>query len=99
MTKRVLAGAMVVTCLLAASLWAKQGIVKTKDGLIYEGDVTEKDDRITIKTKSGIETGIDRRLVEEITYAENVQAQFDERMAKLAENDVEGRIALARWAY
>lgn len=87
------AGAM-----MTANLFAKQGVVTTKDGHRYEGDVTEKADSIVVVI-SGVQTVIDRGNVATLAYSDAFEKQYADRLAKLAPDDVPGRIALARWAF
>ena len=83
--------------LITASL-AKVGVVKTRSGQTLEGEVTEKADEIIIKIK-GVETHVQRADVESLVYPEPFDKQFADRMAKLDQKDVRGRIDLAKWAF
>ncbi|MGH7214939.1 MAG: tetratricopeptide repeat protein [Tepidisphaeraceae bacterium] len=104
MTKRVLgkwkAGVLVSALVFggATALFAKQGVVKLRDGTVLEGDVTEKPENVTVKLH-GVETVFERDRIELIEYLGDVSQQFDDRLAKLGPKDVPGRIALARWAF
>jgi len=87
------------TVLLAASAaLARQGIVKTRDGKVIEGDVTEQDERVVINIK-GIQTSVPRANVLSIDYPPPMEDQFKQRLAKLPRNDIKGRIDLAHWAF
>src|SRR5436305_1836618 len=78
---------------------AKPGTVRTNQGTVYRGDVTEDEKFVTIKDR-GISTRIDKRNVPAggIQYTASFDDQFNERHAKLAPNDVKGRMELATWA-
>lgn len=84
---------------LGSVIWAKPGSVRTMDGTSYRGDVTEDDKFVTIKDH-GVSTRIDKRNVaaDGIQYTASLDEQFTERHAKLAANDIKGRIELAHWA-
>lgn len=85
--------------LLAASvLLAKPGIVKTRDGQRFEGDVTENDDVVTV-TVRGVAVNINRRNVTDIEYTASLDDQYKFRHERLSPSDVPGRVALARWAF
>ncbi|MBC8107823.1 MAG: hypothetical protein H7Z14_14640 [Anaerolineae bacterium] len=94
-----LAGAvLVVTALVASVALAKPGIVKTRSGAIYSGDVVERGNTITVSIR-GVETKIARADIESIEYQTgSLQEQLDERRSKLAADDVKGRVELGRWA-
>jgi small nuclear ribonucleoprotein (snRNP)-like protein len=87
----------VVVGLLASALLAKQGIVVTRDGDKFTGDVTETDKFVTV-TLHGVQTTIDKRNVANIEYTKTIDDQFNDRRTKLANDDVKGRIDLANWA-
>lgn len=98
MWRRWLVGGVVVG-LLATSVWAKPGSVRTKDGTVYSGEITEDAKFVTIKDH-GVSTTIDKRnvLADGILYTATLDEQFNERRLKLAPSDVKGRLELARWA-
>jgi hypothetical protein len=77
---------------------AKQGVVKTKSGETYEGDVIETADGVVIISR-GVQTRIPKAEIESITYGgQTVREQYEERHKKLDAKDVAGRIELASWA-
>jgi hypothetical protein len=78
---------------------AKTGTVRTKDGTIFQGDVTEDEKYVTVKSH-GIATRIDKRNIsaDGIQYTASLDDQFNDRKSKLAPNDVKGRVDLANWA-
>jgi hypothetical protein len=83
-----------------ATLLARPGTIVTKDGITYSGDVVEeKTDSVIIKIR-GIDTTVPRDNIQSFDYTDkSVEDEFKERMAKLGERDVNGRIELARWAF
>jgi hypothetical protein len=88
-----------ICCILTASVaLAKPGVVKTKNGQTYEGEVEEKPDGVVVTIK-GIQTRIAQRDVSSVNYPEDYDKQLAEKRAKLDKTDVKGRIALARDAF
>ncbi len=88
-----------ICCILTASVaLARQGVVKTKNGQTYEGDVEEKSDGVIINIK-GIQTRIAQVNVASVNYPEDYDKQLADKRAKLEKTDVKGRIALARDAF
>jgi hypothetical protein len=90
------AGATLVT----SSLFAKQGVVQTRTGQVYDGEVDDRAgaDVVTV-TVRGIATQIPRADVQSITYGRGLDAEYKERLAKLDAKDFKGRMDLARWAF
>jgi hypothetical protein len=89
----------IVLAAAASLLVAKPGVVKTRDGTTFQGDVTSDDTSVYITSKSGIQTKLDKRNVASIEDADSAAEQFGKQLSQLAPNDVDGRIKLARWAY
>jgi hypothetical protein len=83
--------------LLASVLMAKQGVVKDRQGDTFKGDVTE-DAKFVYINGTGGQIKLDKRNIDTITYAEAVDDEYKARHAKLADNDVKGRMDLAQWA-
>ena len=85
--------------LLASSmLWGRQGVVKTQDGAIYSGDITEHSDQVTVDSK-GIHTTIPRDRLRSLTYSDSIEQEFHNRLSHLTHYDVPGRIELAQWLF
>ena len=99
---RIWVATLAVTALLAGSAWllARPGVVTTRAGQVYAGEVDDKPgaDHVTV-TVRGIPTQIARADVRDITYGPGVDAEYKERLAKLDDKDVKGRMELARWAF
>jgi hypothetical protein len=93
----VLAGVALLWAAAAAS-FAAPGTVTTRDGQVFEGEITEKGDLVTVMTKGNIPVRINKANVTSIERAGSVKEQFEKRLAKLAKNDAAGRVALADWA-
>lgn len=85
------------TVLLASVLMAKQGVVVDRQGDSFKGDVTE-DAKFVYINGTGGQIKLDKRNIASITYAEAVDDEYKARHAKLADNDVKGRIDLGAWA-
>src|SRR5690242_20389087 len=90
--------AALVLLIIVAHASAKPGVVKTRDGQTYEGDVKE-DGTVVIVTTRRVPLTIQRADVESIEYLGTIDEQYAQRMAKLTEKDVNGRIDIARWAF
>jgi hypothetical protein len=84
--------------LLASALWARPGIVKTRDGQTFRGDVSEQDDQIVIDHK-GIHTIVPRENLRTLTYADSIDQESRRRLARLTRYDVPGRLELAQWLF
>ncbi|HEV2293949.1 MAG TPA: hypothetical protein VGR35_08835 [Tepidisphaeraceae bacterium] len=94
----VLCGCALLLLLVAAPLLAKPGVVKTRDGQSYEGDVTESGATVTVKTRN-VPIVIQRTDVESIEYLGTLDEQYAQRMARLDPSDANGRVTVARWAF
>ncbi|HVT88271.1 MAG TPA: hypothetical protein VHD56_05430 [Tepidisphaeraceae bacterium] len=84
--------------LAASVLFADQGIVKTKDGSTFEGDVKETTTSVTV-TIHGVDTVIPKTDVQLIQRAGDYEQDFRDRLSKLDPKDVAGRITMAREAF
>jgi len=76
---------------------AKPGIVINLQGQTFSGDLTE-DDKFVYVSAPGGQLAIDKRNIAKIDYNADVDAQYAQRHAKLAGDDVKGRVDLAHWA-
>jgi hypothetical protein len=85
-------------CLSATVAAAKQGVIHTRDGRTIEGDITEKDDAVIVQIR-GIETTINRGDIDTLNYEQDIEKEYQQRLAKLDAKDVKGRLQLARWAF
>ncbi len=83
-------------CGCLAPLFGAQGSVTTHDGRTLRGDVTVKEDVVTVN-RSGIIITLGRDEVKKIETAESSEDEFEQRMAKLEPDDVRGHIQLAQW--
>ena len=100
MTRTGLLGLFVLLCVCPA-LFAKPGVVKTSEGITYEGEIDEKDPNAVTVTVRGIPTTINRGHITSITYSnQNLQQSFPQRKQQLvAARNANGLIALAREAF
>lgn len=80
--------------LLAAG---RPGVVRLKDGGVYEGSVEEKTDTVVVDVR-GILTEIPRERIASVVYGD-FETRWREAYAKLDENDSKGRVAAARRAF
>ncbi len=91
---------LVVLGLSATVSFARPGVVKTRDGQTYDGDIDDKDPDALLVTVKGIKTRIERSRIASVQYPTGTPAQgFADRLAKLGPRDVAGRMALAREAF
>lgn len=86
-------------CMSAGVVLARPGVVKTTDGQTYEGEIDDKDPSVVEVTVRGIQNRIQRSRVASVEYADDFAKQFNDRLAKLAPTDVQGRLALAQEAF
>ncbi len=98
---RKLVGGLAVVVLHSSLLYARLGIVQTKDGTTYEGDITEAGDSIQMTHVAGVEGPmvIKRANIQgKITYPDEIGTQVHDALGKLPASDVASRISLARTA-
>jgi hypothetical protein len=84
--------------LLASTAAGREGIVKTRDGRSISGDITETDDGVSINAR-GVVLNLTASQIAGVEYPESIDVQYQERLGKLAADDVKGRLDLARWAF
>jgi hypothetical protein len=75
----------------------KLGVVTTRAGQSYEGEVTEREKDVVVRVK-GIETVLPRDQVAGIDYSTYAE-RFQKKIEALAANDADGRVKLAREAF
>lgn len=90
-----LAGWVALVGVLMAA--GRPGIVRTKDGSAYDGQVEEKEDVVAV-TVRGIQTSIPRERIASITYGDFEQ-RWTADYEKLDEKDAAGRIEIGRRAF
>ena len=97
---RAAVAGVVGTVALSAGIFcfADNGIVKTKEGAAYQGDVKDRGDNVVI-TIHGIDTVIPKTEIASIERVGSYADDFHARLAKLGQADVAGRITLAREAF
>lgn len=76
---------------------AKPGVLKTRDGRMLDGDITETVDGLVV-TRGTIKVVVARADVASVRYAESADA-FSPRINELKPDDTAGRMALAREAF
>lgn len=96
MRKSWIAAALLVT---AGLVWAdpRPGVVRTRDGGVYDGSVDERDATVVV-TVRGIDTTLSRDNIVSITYGAFEQ-RWEEAYAKLDAKDAAGRVTAARRAF
>jgi hypothetical protein len=83
---------------LTSSLRATQGVIITNDGRYIVGDIDDTGGDIVNITVHGIATGFQRIGIASIEYNDNILREFNDRLGKLPDADVKGRMDLAQWA-
>ncbi|HEX8342375.1 MAG TPA: hypothetical protein VF624_15840 [Tepidisphaeraceae bacterium] len=84
---------------LAGMVWAagRPGIVRLKDGTVYDGAIEEVEGGLRINVR-GIDTNVPSDRVAGVTYGD-FETRWNAEYDKLAKDDATGRIALARLAF
>ena len=84
--------------MIVSVIWARPGVVKTRDGQTYDGDIDEQPDEVVVDHK-GIHTTITRDRIQTVSYFDSIEQQYRRRLAKLTQYDVAGRLELAHWLF
>jgi hypothetical protein len=79
-------------------LLARPGILKTKSGETYDGEIKDDGDSYTV-TVDKVDSQIPKSDVASVSYSESIDQEFSQRMAALGPKDAEGRVKLARFAF
>lgn len=85
-----------IQAVLALFLMASPDEVELTDGTLIEGKVQETGDTVRV-TRSGGTVTFPRFLVKRIEYKKTPQDIYLEKAAALKDDDLEGRLRLARW--
>jgi hypothetical protein len=91
---RVVLPVLLMLLLVAAAAFADR--VHLKNGRVLEGEVTEKGDMVEVKMSIGTAT-VAKQDVDFIESVKGAAAEYQEKSAALAADDVEGHFQLARW--
>ncbi|HEV8606644.1 MAG TPA: tetratricopeptide repeat protein [Tepidisphaeraceae bacterium] len=99
MIGRCVVGGLLV-CLLSASVLARPGTVRTKDGRSIEGDITDRGDNgAMITTKAGQIT-IKADEIAGIEYGGTIKEAYERRVAALPKDaGARSHFEIARWLY
>ncbi len=97
MRKALVAAAVMLAAGLVLAA-GRPGVLKTKDGSIYDGTVDEKDDGTVLVNVKGIETNVPRDRIDSITYGD-FETRWNDEYAKLPKTEVKKRIELSRRAF
>jgi hypothetical protein len=99
LSRLLVSGSVALLVLLSASaLLARPGILKTKSGQTYDGDIKDDGDTYTV-TVDKIDSQISKTDVSSVSYTGSISDEFNQRMAKLDPKDAEGRVKVARFAF
>jgi hypothetical protein len=91
-----LAALLILLCTTA--LLARPGILKTKSGETYNGEIKDDGDSYTV-TVDKVDSQIPKSDVASVAYNDSVDQEFSQRMASLGPKDAEGRVKVARFAF
>jgi hypothetical protein len=98
MTRRRICLAAILGLLATSLLFGQQGVVKTRDGRTFQGEIEDKPEAVTI-TIHGVRTTIPRDDIESVEIIVSAVADLKARVARLDPQDVNGRVQLAREAF
>lgn len=73
-------------------------VVRTTDGVVYEGEVREEGLMVIVRDRRGIESRIPRERVASIKDREETELEFLRRYRELLPGDVDERVKLAQFA-
>lgn len=73
--------------------------VTLQTGRTVSGEIVRQDDQTVVLRVSGIETPIARDQIQNIETFVSIEDEYRQRRARLADNDLDGRFALADWLY
>lgn len=95
---RVLGLSLLAVSITAATLsFAKPATITMRDGSTLDGDVTEANGMVVLRSRQGIEMHIYPDMVRKIEYREEPELEFNQRLHNLGSDDAEGRVKLARF--
>ena len=100
--RRLSFGWVIVLCALglaAGDCLAREGVVITKDGREFSGEVVKDDVEGVTLLISGIEMFLKRDEVDQVRYPKTVQEQYVERKAELSEDDADAWYRLVSWLF
>ncbi|HEY0009453.1 MAG TPA: hypothetical protein VGB55_12065, partial [Tepidisphaeraceae bacterium] len=95
--RKVFIGAAVLAMAGMILAAGRPGVVRTKDGGVFDGNVEEGTENVTVNIR-GIDTAIPRDRIESITYGD-FESRWNEQYNQLEKTDVTGRIAAGRRAF
>src|SRR3954471_24829541 len=87
--------------LSASTLFARQGVIHTRDGKTIEGEIVEeKPDAVVIAIR-GIKTSVPREnITGNIEYFDSIEARYQDKVKKLPKDaSAKDHLDLARWLY
>jgi hypothetical protein len=100
-TLRKLCGLAAAATLVATSLAlaaTKPGIVRTREGQTYIGELDESQPENVTVIRGEIKTPVPRNRIASVEYSADFEKSFRDRLGKLPPNDAAGRLKLAREA-
>jgi hypothetical protein len=86
-----------LAALLLVATPALADTVVMNNGTTIEGTVTEKDGKVVVKKKNGIEITLDRADIAKIEVGNSLRDEYAKKKADLVPGDPEPRYALAQW--
>ncbi len=83
--------------LFAGPALAKQATVTLHDGRTLTGELTSEEPQRVVLTIAGIRTPIERADIASVEVRQDIEEEYQQRRATVADDDVEGRLAIAQW--
>jgi len=90
--------AALLILLCTTVLLARPGVLKTKSGETYNGEIKDDGDSYTV-TVDKVDSQIPKSDVASVSYNDTIDEEFSQRMAGLGPKDAEGRVQVARFAF
>lgn len=78
--------------------WGRLAVVRTADGVTYEGEVREEAMMVIVRDRRGIESRIPRERVVSIRFREETELEFNRQYGQLAREEIALRVELAKFA-
>jgi hypothetical protein len=85
----------------ASALFARQGVIHTRDGKTIEGEIVEEKPDAVIVAIRGIKTSVPRdNIAGNIEYFDSIEARYQDKLKKLPKNaTAKDHLELARWLF
>lgn len=91
--------ALLVALFCSTSALAREAVVTLKDGSKRTGEIVSDDEAAVVLLIANIRTSFDRADIASVEYVEPIETQYANRRAKIADDNLDERLALIRWLY